>query len=250
MRLAREDEREVAISVPENRARRAQARASELAVVLWAKPRQAVSRARCARSRRGRSGRRARSPCACRSSIPTPALQWGMTANVGVAAAGRRDAALLPLTSIYQTGRQARGVGLRSRDAAGRAARRWRSASIARTACVVALRAVRTASGSSRPACTSCTGPDGAAVRRRPAPRTTPSPARDVGANGSNAQLIAYDDSARSRRRRAGARFNLSEWALHHRALVLYLIVVFALAGVFCRTSSSASPRIRRSRSR
>src|SRR5437879_6002646 len=30
-----------------------------------------------------------------------------------------------------------------------------------------------------------------------------------------------------------GARFNLSEWALHHRTLVLYLIVVFALAGVF-----------------
>src|SRR5437899_1519042 len=30
-----------------------------------------------------------------------------------------------------------------------------------------------------------------------------------------------------------GTRFNLSEWALHHRPLVLYLIVVFALAGVF-----------------
>ena len=30
-----------------------------------------------------------------------------------------------------------------------------------------------------------------------------------------------------------GARFNLSEWALHHRLLVLYLIVVFAVVGVF-----------------
>ena len=30
-----------------------------------------------------------------------------------------------------------------------------------------------------------------------------------------------------------GARFNLSEWALSHRQLVFYLIVVFALAGVF-----------------
>jgi multidrug efflux pump len=41
-----------------------------------------------------------------------------------------------------------------------------------------------------------------------------------------------------------GARFNLSEWALHHRLLVLYLIVVFALAGVFAyeRLGQSEDP--------
>ena len=36
-------------------------------------------------------------------------------------------------------------------------------------------------------------------------------------------------------------RFNLSEWALHHRALVLYLIVVFALSGVFAYTKLGQS---------
>jgi len=39
-------------------------------------------------------------------------------------------------------------------------------------------------------------------------------------------------------------RFNLSEWALHHRSLVLYLIVVFALAGAFAysRLGQSEDP--------
>ena len=41
-----------------------------------------------------------------------------------------------------------------------------------------------------------------------------------------------------------GARFNLSEWSLHHRLLVLYLIVVFALAGVLAyeRLGQSEDP--------
>jgi multidrug efflux pump len=41
-----------------------------------------------------------------------------------------------------------------------------------------------------------------------------------------------------------GARFNLSEWALHHRLLVLYLIVVFALSGVLAyeRLGQSEDP--------
>ena len=38
-----------------------------------------------------------------------------------------------------------------------------------------------------------------------------------------------------------GTRFNLSEWALHHRLLVLYLIVVFALAGAFAYTKLGQS---------
>ncbi len=33
-----------------------------------------------------------------------------------------------------------------------------------------------------------------------------------------------------------GSRFNLSEWALNHRPLVLYLIIVFAIAGAFAYT--------------
>ena len=52
-------------------------------------------------------------------SIADPAVQWGMTANVGVHGASQPSAALLPLTSIYQQGRQARGVALRPGDAAG-----------------------------------------------------------------------------------------------------------------------------------
>jgi multidrug efflux pump len=38
-----------------------------------------------------------------------------------------------------------------------------------------------------------------------------------------------------------GTRFNLSEWALHHRLLVLYLIVVSALAGAFAYTKLGQS---------
>ena len=98
-RIAREDEREVAISVPENRIAEVK-RASELVVSLWAHPAK-LYRARV----------REIAPAvdavtrtfAVRVSIldADAAVQWGMTANVGVVASGER-VALLPLTSVYQ----------------------------------------------------------------------------------------------------------------------------------------------------
>ncbi len=130
MKLAREDEREVAISVPESRiaefrtagppqgAKRAPSGGSAaatpqawgsapsaptLGVFLWANP-QRIYTARV----------REISPAvdaitrtfAVRVTIldPDPALHLGMTANVVVAATEARDTALLPLTSIYRKG--------------------------------------------------------------------------------------------------------------------------------------------------
>jgi RND family efflux transporter MFP subunit len=99
MKLARESEREVAISVPENRLGELRA-ARALVVALWASP----SRLYAARVREI-------SPAvdpvtrtfAVRVSIldPDAALRWGMTANVGIITDAQRDAALLPLSSIY-----------------------------------------------------------------------------------------------------------------------------------------------------
>lgn len=100
VRIAREEEREVAISVPENRIGELKA-AQQLVVVLWAN----AGRTYAARVREV-------SPAvdpttrtfAVRVSIidADPSVQWGMTANVGLLAAGNAAAALLPLTSIYQ----------------------------------------------------------------------------------------------------------------------------------------------------
>ncbi len=101
MRHARETEREVAIAVPEARINEL-ARASEMAVILVAEP-----------GKPYRAQVREISPVvdpvtrtfAVRVKVadPAPALQWGMTANVIVAAAGASSASLLPATSIYQT---------------------------------------------------------------------------------------------------------------------------------------------------
>jgi RND family efflux transporter MFP subunit len=101
MRHARETEREVAIAVPEGRINEL-ARAREIAVVLVADP-----------GRPYRAQVREISPMvdpvtrtfAVRVQVanPAPALQWGMTANVVVAAAGASSASLLPSTSVYQT---------------------------------------------------------------------------------------------------------------------------------------------------
>jgi membrane fusion protein, multidrug efflux system len=99
VRIAREDEREVAIAVPENRIGEVK-KADELLVSLWANP---------AKVYRGRV--REVAPAvdpvtrtfAVRVSIvdADAAVQWGMTANVGVLAGGER-VALVPLTAIYQ----------------------------------------------------------------------------------------------------------------------------------------------------
>ncbi len=99
-RLARETEREVLISVPENRLRELTT-AGQLVVTLWANP-----------GKRYAARVREVSPVvdpatrtfAVRVSIldADPSVQWGMTANVGALSATAVPTALLPLTSIYQ----------------------------------------------------------------------------------------------------------------------------------------------------
>jgi len=99
MKLARETEREVAISVPENRLGEIRG-AKSLVVALWANPGKVYPA-------RVREIAPAVDPVtrtfAVRVSIleSDPALQWGMTANVGVMSDGARAAALLPLSSVY-----------------------------------------------------------------------------------------------------------------------------------------------------
>ncbi|HTP98989.1 MAG TPA: efflux RND transporter periplasmic adaptor subunit [Casimicrobiaceae bacterium] len=99
VRIAREDEREVAISVPESRIGEVKD-ARSLVVMLWAQP-----------SKQYRAHVREIAPAvdamtrtfAVRVSIDDadPSLSWGMTANVAVLGAGDAQGALLPLTSIY-----------------------------------------------------------------------------------------------------------------------------------------------------
>jgi multidrug efflux system membrane fusion protein len=100
MKLAREDEREVAISVPEHRIGELR-NAKALAVVLWANPQKLYPA-------RVREIAPAVDPLtrtfAVRASIlqSDPALQWGMTANVVLQSDEVAGMALLPLTSIYR----------------------------------------------------------------------------------------------------------------------------------------------------
>jgi RND family efflux transporter MFP subunit len=99
-RLARAEEREVAISVPENRIGELTG-AKQLVVVLWANPQKLYP----ARVREVSPSVDAMTRTfAVRVAIgnPDPAVQWGMTANVGVLADGAPNAAVLPSTSIYQ----------------------------------------------------------------------------------------------------------------------------------------------------
>jgi len=101
MRLARTDEREIAIAVPENRIGEIKA-APQLAAVLWADPKKLYAA-------RVREIAPAVDPVtrtfAVRVAVPAAdaALGWGMTANVVVATAGTAGSALLPLTSVYHT---------------------------------------------------------------------------------------------------------------------------------------------------
>src|SRR5439155_7377768 len=107
MKLAREDEYEVAISVPESRI--AELRGVQvLGAFLWADPRKIYAA-------RVREIAPAVDPVtrtfAVRVSIvdPDPAVQWGMTANVALPSGNAADAALLPLSSIYRQGDAAAG---------------------------------------------------------------------------------------------------------------------------------------------
>ena len=244
----------MAISVPENRigelTRRQAARRRAVGESA-----EAVSRRGCARSRRPSIRRRARSPCASRI---VDARSRGAMGHDRERRRARRtatpNAALLPLTSIYQKdGKPAvwrfdpatRQVSLAPVD--------HRPVSRGRRGRDVA--ACATATGSSPPACTSCCpgrwcGRTKAARRRRTSP-----PARRR-RRRQRAQLIdaltASSDDAREPaggppRARASTCPN---GRCAHRSLVLYLILVFALVGRARRTSGSGSPRIRRSRSR
>jgi len=101
MRHARETEREVAIAVPEARLAEL-SRAEQILVVLVAEP-----------GKPYRAKVREIAPAvdpvtrtfAVRVSVIdlAPALQWGMTANVVLAARGASTESLLPSTSVYQT---------------------------------------------------------------------------------------------------------------------------------------------------
>jgi multidrug efflux system membrane fusion protein len=101
MRLARTDEREIAIAVPENRIGEIKA-APQLAAVLWANPGKLYK----ARVREiAPSVDPVTRTFAVRVAVPDAdaSLGWGMTANVVVAGAGAPGSALLPLTSVYHT---------------------------------------------------------------------------------------------------------------------------------------------------
>jgi membrane fusion protein, multidrug efflux system len=101
MKLAREEEREVAISVPESRI--AELRGPTLGVFLWANPQKTYA----ARVREISPAVDAITRTfAVRVAIldPDPALRLGMTANVVVAGGEATNAALVPLASIYRKG--------------------------------------------------------------------------------------------------------------------------------------------------
>src|SRR5438045_9583993 len=102
MKLAREEEREVAISVPESRIGELRA-APALGVFLWADPKKIYA----ARVREiAPSVDAVTRTFAVRVMIvdPDQAMHWGMTANVVLAGAESQSGALLPLTSIYRKG--------------------------------------------------------------------------------------------------------------------------------------------------
>ncbi|MDH5245202.1 MAG: efflux RND transporter periplasmic adaptor subunit [Betaproteobacteria bacterium] len=100
MKLAREDEREVAISVPENRIDEL-ARAKAIGVALAASP-QKIYPARVREISPSVDPVTRTFAVRVAVLVPDAALQWGMTATVGLVAAGPADAALLPLTSLYR----------------------------------------------------------------------------------------------------------------------------------------------------
>jgi RND family efflux transporter MFP subunit len=100
IRLAGEDEREVAIAVPENRIGELKS-APSLAVALWAHPGK-LYRAKVREIAPAVDA--ATRTFAVRVSVldADSALAWGMTANVVVPTQAAADVVLLPLTAIYR----------------------------------------------------------------------------------------------------------------------------------------------------
>jgi RND family efflux transporter MFP subunit len=101
LRLARTDEREIAIAVPENRIGEIRS-APQLAAVLWANPGKLFQ----ARVREiAPSVDPVTRTFAVRVAVPDAdaSLGWGMTANVVVAGTGVAGSVLLPLTAVYHT---------------------------------------------------------------------------------------------------------------------------------------------------
>lgn len=99
LRIAGEDEREVAISVPENRIDEIR-QAGTLVARLWAQPDKVYT----AKVREIAPAVDATTRTfAVRVSLPEAdhVVQWGMTANVGVIGRGEAQGAVLPLTSLY-----------------------------------------------------------------------------------------------------------------------------------------------------
>ena len=150
------------------------------------------------------------------------AVQLGMTATVTIGAAGgrgRAPAALGPPQRGRRAGRVASstsdgqlGAAARSRSPPTRRAMSWSQAASTR-----ATRSSRSACRSSMPARRSASSKRFASERARDGPMK---------------------------------RFNLSDWAVHHPALVLFLILAFAAAGTSVLRCGSGARRIRTSPSR
>jgi RND family efflux transporter MFP subunit len=98
-KLAREEEREVAIAVPENRVAELR-NAKAIAVVLWADP-QKLHPAKVREIAPAVDA--ATRTFAARVSLldNDPSAQWGMTANVVLRETGPASGAVLPLTAVY-----------------------------------------------------------------------------------------------------------------------------------------------------
>lgn len=100
MRLAREDEREVAISVPENRIGEVTS-APMLAVILLADP-QKIYPARVREVAPGVDSATRTFAVRVAVSDADKRVQWGMTANVVVRRSGSGQAGTVPLSAIYR----------------------------------------------------------------------------------------------------------------------------------------------------
>ena len=116
VRVARADEREVAIAVPENRLDEVKA-ASRLAVVLWANPEKVYA----AKVREvAPAVDAATRTFAVRVAIAAPDddVRWGMTANVVIEGRADTSAALVPSTAIYHAEDGKPAVWIVSKDMA------------------------------------------------------------------------------------------------------------------------------------
>src|SRR5215470_6863137 len=120
----------------------------------------------------------------------------------------------------------------------------WSSAPTARTALSSAMVSSR-AKSSSRWACTNSfpTRPCGSSARRSRA-RVRSSCSRPRCARAASSTSSCDSPAEGERERAAMKRFNLSEWALEHRSLVLYAMLVIALFGVvsYTRLGQSEDP--------